>query len=397
MKKIYKGGELKSFLKNIYCFKIDRLIRFILSKLLKPMLLKNVIIIESHNDFDCNGGAFYKYLLDNNFNKKYKIVWLLKNPLNTDLPENVEAFMIRKPNIKKDYYMCIAKYVLSDNYIFEKCNPNQVFVYCTHGAGGLKNVKGNLVIPKHVDYVLFQSPRYAKIQAEQYSMEYPSKRILYLGYPVHDVLNSNNNELLKITDKNYKKTIIWMPTFRKKAGYLKREDSTAKQPLGIPLILTKKQYLELNKYLNELDVLMIIKLHPMQDISDIEIEDCSNIKILTGKSVKELCIDNYRLMSCTDAMISDYSGVAYEYLQLNRPIAYVLSDKDEYKLGFVVEDISSLMAGPEIYVYEDLIRFIADVAAENDPYKTKRENLRDFIYEYHDTNNCERLAAFLKL
>ena len=33
----------------------------------KPM--QDVIIIESHNDFDSNGGAFYDYLIANNYNK----------------------------------------------------------------------------------------------------------------------------------------------------------------------------------------------------------------------------------------------------------------------------------------------------------------------------------------
>ena len=42
-------------------------------------------------------------------------------------------------------------------------------------------------------------------------------------------------------------------------------------------------------------------------------------------------------------MISDYSGAAYEYLQLNRPIGYVLDDVNEYISGFVVEDIHQLI------------------------------------------------------
>lgn len=50
-----------------------------LNLLYKRKKLLDVIIIESHNDFDSNGGAFYDYLIKNNFNAKYKIVWLLKN------------------------------------------------------------------------------------------------------------------------------------------------------------------------------------------------------------------------------------------------------------------------------------------------------------------------------
>ena len=60
---------------DIY-FRISQIIFLYFTKM-KP--LKNIIIIESHNDFDCNGGAFYNYLIKNNYNEKYLIVWLLKN------------------------------------------------------------------------------------------------------------------------------------------------------------------------------------------------------------------------------------------------------------------------------------------------------------------------------
>ena len=96
-------------------------------------------------------------------------------------------------------------------------------------------------------------------------------------------------------------------------------------------------------------------------------------------------------------MISDYSGAAYEYLQLNRPIGYVLDDVNEYISGFVVEDIHQLIAGHEIYSIDDMVKFIKDISEENDIYREKRKKIRDYIYDYHDGNSCERLAKLLKL
>ena len=119
--------------------------------------------------------------------------------------------------------------------------------------------------------------------------------------------------------------------------------------------------------------------------------------MLTGESVKKLKIDNYALMKCVDALISDYSGAAYEYLQLNRPIGYVLDDINDYVAGFVVEDIHTLIAGPEIYTLDQLELFIKNVIDEIDNYKEKRERIRDYIYEYHDANASKRLSELLKL
>ena len=102
-------------------------------------------------------------------------------------------------------------------------------------------------------------------------------------------------------------------------------------------------------------------------------------------------------MKCTDALISDYSGAAYEYLQLNRPIGYVLDDVNEYISGFVVEDIHQLIAGHEIYDFEQFKNFIMDVVNHNDKYKEKRIKVRDYIYKYHDGHSSERLAKLLNL
>lgn len=395
----FKKHGLKESLTIIWERKIDELLRRIILVFVKNNPLKNTIIIASHNDFDTNGGAFYDYLIEHEYNKQYKIVWLCRNPeyMPKNLPYNVVCYSWVTPNWRRDMDICTAKYFLADDWIQEKVRSEQVSVYCTHGAGGLKKVKGKIIIPDSVDYILIQSEKYAPIQAEQYSLPYPSSRLVYLGYPVHDVLyKKDKSELKKITNNSYNKVLVWMPTFRKHFNKM-RVDGIKKQPLGIPLLNSMQEYTRLNEFLSKLGALLIIKIHPMQYIGDLKIFDMSNIVVLTACSAKEKKIDNYRLLRCTDALISDYSGVAYEYLQLDKPIGYVLDDEKEYKLGFVIEDIDRLMAGNKIYDYNDLCTFIKDVCDEKDHYKQERQQLRDYIYKYSDGKSCQRLATFLKL
>ncbi len=398
IKKITEYG-IRQTLNLIWKEKVDYLIQSCFLVFLKNKKLKKAIVIESHNDFDCNGGAFYEYLIDNGYNRDYRIIWLLKHPeLKPDcLPDNVYTFPLFRPSVLKDYYICISKILLADNIAVRKRRTKQISVYCTHGAGGLKNVRGKCDIPDWIDYVLIQSPRYAPIQAYQYGIEDKPEKMVYLGYPIHDVLNrENTDELLKITRHSFSKVVLWMPTFRKGGGD-GRNDSCAEQPLGVPLIDNIIQYDELNGFLSQNNMLLIIKIHPMQDLSTLHISNKSNIVVLSGLDVKRKHIDNYRLMSCSDALISDYSGAAYDYLQLDKPIGYVLSDMEDYKLGFVIDDISKLLAGPSIYSTEDLFKFLACVKTNNDDYAERRMAVRDYIYEYHDTNNCARLAEFLHL
>ena len=44
-----------------------------------------------------------------------------------------------------------------------------------------------------------------------------------------------------------------------------------------------------------------------------------------------------------------------------------------------------------------MMKFIKDVSDENDIYKDKREEIKNYIYEFNDGNSCERLAKLLKL
>ncbi len=393
-----KTNGIKRFFQVLWRYKIELVLEKIVNMFTKNLKLKNIILIESHNDFDCNGGAFYDYLIKNKFNQKYKIVWLVRKRINKrSLPSNVCTVNLLGPSIKKAYYICMAKYGTFDNDYWNKVRTDQVMIYTTHGSMILKNVKGKTIIPDYVDYILVPSKKYAPLLLDQYSIDKDSKKAISIGYPCHDTLFDNNyEEIKKITCKKYNKVILWMPTFRRGIAY-KRNDSIKEQKLGIPLFENIKEFQKLNSHLKKNNVLLVLKLHPKQDLSNLKIKTESNIVVLTGDDVKQLNIDNYRLLKCTDALISDYSSISFDYLHLDKPIAYVLDDVNEYKIGFCVDNVNNYLAGEKIYNYTDLVNFIDNVINNIDIYQQKRIKLRREIYEFHDDKSCERLADFLKL
>ena len=95
--------------------------------------LKDVIIIESHNDFDSNGGAFFDYLIKHGYNDKYKLVWFLRNKCPKILPHNVEGYRYNRLSIKRWYYYCIAKYIICGHYMIPSIREEQKSYYTTHG------------------------------------------------------------------------------------------------------------------------------------------------------------------------------------------------------------------------------------------------------------------------
>ena len=102
-------------------------------------------------------------------------------------------------------------------------------------------------------------------------------------------------------------------------------------------------------------------------------------------------------MKDVDAIISDYSSVAYDFLHVNKPIAYDLSDLDEYKLGIIVDDPHEMMGGHEITKFDDMLLFIDDISENRDPYEEQRKKLFNKVFKYHDGNSAKRVVELLEI
>lgn len=394
-----KTKGFKEFSKEILLGRIypslDKYIVYPLSKLFWGKIpLKDYIVIESHNDFDSNGGAFYDYLIDNKLNDKYKIVWFIVNKAPSNLPKNVTCVKHTLPSFKKWYYMFTSKWIICGHFMFPSIRNNQLSVYATHGCPFFKDVKGVINVPNNMTYTLCSSVSFKEDERKQFSIDSVDK-LKVIGLPIdYILLNNKPGDLNKITSHKYNKVFLWAPTFRQDQD-LSRLDSTFEFPMGIPIVKDENEYEKLNELLKENNSLLLIKIHPVQNLSKIRIKDLSNIKILDKNYVKQYNIDNYRLMKDVDALIGDYSSMSLEFLHLNRPLGYCLDDLNEYKRGFWMDDPRSMMAGHLIYNFNDLLKFIEDIINDNDIYKKQRNDLLKKTYDYNDEYSCKRLCDLL--
>ena len=98
-------------------------------------------------------------------------------------------------------------------------------------------------------------------------------------------------------------------------------------------------------------------------------------------------------------MITDYSGIYYDYLLTDKIIGFTTDDFEKYKeeKGFVFENPKEYMAGENIENIKDLYTFIDNVITNNDIYKKKRNKMKTLFNKYADDKSSERLAKFLKL
>lgn len=374
---------------------MKKLIKSIISKIWGIFPLSNTIVFESLNDLDCNSGAVFNYMIENNLNKKYKIIWLVqdKNKVKNIKIKNVTFYKLYNYTIWQKIRIGNAKFILYDNKPIKKYRKDQTIIYLTHGFPGIKNTKAFYNTDEYADYILCTSKKMIQQSKELFSTT--DKKIFICGLPRNDDLYKNSEELSKIINKEeFKKIIIWMPTFRK---FYKdnRNDSNKEFKLGIPLIDSEEQLKKLNSKLKKLSTMLIIKIHPGQDLSVLKLKNFSNIKILLPNDIKEKNINLYKLMNETDALITDYSSVYFDYLLLDKPIAFVLDDIKEFKIKFLYDNVLDWMAGDKIYDYDGLEIFIENLFTGQDDFKEQRKKIRDISNEYQDGKNCERVIKFI--
>ena len=389
-------NKIKNRLIIFWQFNIQAVLVRVLNAIL-PRTSINAIVIESHDDFDGNGGAFYDYLVKNRYNEKHKIVLFLHHRLDREIPNGVVAYQMYRPSILRAYYSCRAKFLFADNNAHKKMMKEQISVYMTHGPVPFKNTNGIIVLPQSTDFCLSPSSFYDEYQKRAFTIHSPHTVMLHLGFPcLDDLFNDTESALNKIVNKNYKKSVIWMPTFRV-GGRKKRSDVDYNIKLGIPLITNINQYNQLNDYLAGLNMLLVIKLHPKQDLSSLKVSSRTNIVVLTNKDMKEKNISNYKLYKDMDAMISDYSTSSFDFMNLDRPICYDFSDFEHYKLGLIMDNPDDFMPGEKIYDYGGLIDFLNKVDRGIDLYSAKRMELINRLFEHHDGNSCKRIAEYFNI
>ncbi|MBP3594721.1 MAG: CDP-glycerol glycerophosphotransferase family protein [Lachnospiraceae bacterium] len=362
-------------------------------------------------DFSDNARALFEYMLANDYNKKYKLVWLVKHPEKfaeyTKKP-NVEFLSFdwedsENPEERERYYhaLCLAKCIfMTDAYGFTKnSREDQIRVQLWHGCG-FKTRVNFARCEKRYEYTTVVSELYANIHADIYGLR--KNQVLVTGYAKQDWLYQPYQEGLAsmFGKRDASKYIFWLPTFRMAENQLSELNQYEINPeTGLPIVERKSQLEELNRSLQEKNILLIIKLHPFQKDELVSGFDYSNIVLLRNSEMvdKDLIIN--RLLASADAMISDYSSAAVDFLTLNRPLAFTLDDVTEYEnsRGFVFDNVRDWLPGKELYTLGDLERFLLEIAQGEDSTEEKRKKLLPLMHSYQDSNNSKRILEAVGL
>lgn len=365
---IYSFGVLLAE-REPYCSFIEEI-----QNLIEKVPVSNTVLMESMNDFDGNTGALYDYLKA--IASKHKFVWLCKSEESVSdsfAGADIRLFPGKSVEDLKKYIKirATARWEIWECDPIRKVRSDQINVFLQHYGMGYKQVAHFYNSPSYVDYVLTTNEFVREMETKSITYA-PSSKFIYGELPRNDVLSiSGWDELSKLTSRNYKKVVMWAPTLRE-SRYYHRVDSDIYYPFGISLIYQESEMARLNEILEELDMLLIVKPHPRQKIDFWE-KGYSNILYLDGEMVKR--IHAYKLLTQVDALITDYSSIVFDYMLLDRPCAWVLEDREHYKIEYLMDDPYVYMPGEKIFKMGDLVRFLNDVADDKDPYCNERRKV----------------------
>lgn len=365
-----------------------------------PKSEKSILFFSTTNLYD-NSEALFRYLIDNGYNENHRIYCAVKNPKeyeNTDY-KNVKFISV----FLSVWRIMRSKYIFYHNEMLAIMpTKKQISIDFWH-ATTFKKINKTIDPDYKYDfftYITATSELYRPIFAESFGCELD--RVIINGHPRNDYLFEDSDELskLNIHQSDYKKIIIWMPTYRFSFNEVQRDtDWKYLTESGLPIFGTLEEVDKLNAFLSENETLLIIKLHHAQNMERFDYSSRSNILFLTNQMLEEKDVRFYTLLNQTDALITDYSSVFFDYLLIDRPIAFTVDDIDSYSdnRGFVFENPLDYMPGKKLRNDEDFKEFVTDCISGKDDYEAERKDINDKVNYYKDNKNCERIINFVGL
>ncbi len=378
---MFKNKELKIFLKKTV-FPCLTLVNKLLPKNDKVILLycanKGVVF--------CNK-TLRKYLLDHGYDKKYKIYCGIEKMIYADdypqvtFVSGIKALLV---------FLRAAHVFYTVGQIPVKPSKKQCVIFMQHGNADFKLMANSTNIGNGDEffftYLISPSDYYIKIHSKAYLCG--EHNVVVAGDPMCDEMLTAPRDSYDFSKFN--KVLLWVPTYRQ-SEYLGYDDSHIETL--VPLF-HEEEYEELNNNLEKYNIHLIVKLHPVQTAPEGTQRHFSHLSVYSHQEFEESGYDMYTLMAQSDGLIGDYSSASMQYLLMDRPLAFVVPDIEDYSKtrGFIFKQPEDYMGGHIIKTKEEFYGFIDDFAQGKDLYKEKRHRVCNLIYKYHDANSCERIV-----
>jgi len=356
------------------------------------------LICERGIEAQDNGYIFFKYLRENHPEKK--VYYLIDFTQKADF-EKVEKLgnVIRYNSFEHKMAVFFASYLLSTHVgfimpwsflLYKKIflgKKQTKFVLLNHGI--TKEDMSEMLNKWKTGVDLFIAANRLDFSEISYFQKYGYKKneVLLTGYARYD--NWYNFEI--------KRQIVFMPTWR---NYLVSRNLYKKNTPEVKKDFTQSSYFRhienflnnenLKNLLSENDVELIFYPHyEMQKA--IPLFNIDNKKVtVASKQSHEIST----LLRESAAMITDYSGVGFDFAYMYKPLIYYQFDQEEYYSKHYLRgnyDVGKDGLGCVVITEKELIDVVENVIKNNFQMENKYIERINNFFTFHDNKNCERI------
>lgn len=387
LKIIIVYDKIITMIKQFFTF-----IQYILSK---PFFIKKDLwlIGERRDQAEDNAFIFFKYVRENYPNDK--IYYLIdKNSIQYEKVKEL-GNVIPIDSFKHKIYLMHSKKLISAYDFFKFLLPtdqnnnfkqyymkymNSVRIFLQHGVSMNKANYYNKYINKY-DYLLASTNKEFNMFTKEYS--YDEDKIIKIGLPRYD-------QLIDISNKNIRRKILFMPTWRSSLVDLSESDFKSTEYYNAINDLINDD--ELNKFIEKNNLELIVYLHyEMQIFNDCFKFNGKNIYFKTRNDsiVQEL------LKEC-NLLITDYSSVGVDFAYLNKPVIFYHFSRHNFHYDINKEEEYTLYSdfGKVITKKEDIIKNLKEWESNNFNNFYKIDD--NLFFNKNRSQNCKKIYEFMK-
>ncbi|BAQ14354.1 putative glycosyl transferase family protein [Clostridium botulinum] len=358
---------------------------------IKNKKYNRTITFNKFNAADSNVHALIKYIPEE-YSKKYNLniiygrdVWSIDNIVKVPLISNVTVsgfatFLYNYPKFTYNIEVGHDGVTLKSCGLMDKKNKNS-------GANSELYEKADCVcVASNLDMI---------VKSSFYGI--PENKYEITGLPRNDVLSKKrargNLEKLLNINLDDKKVIFNMPTFHVFDQIGRIEGSSE---LTDSFKIKNFNYDEFNNFIRDNNLICVSKVHHGEESSVTEKTKnrrYSNLFFINNNDLDKNNLDLYEILGVGDILITDYSTVYNDFLFMDKPTIFLISDIEEYreKRGLALEPYDFWTAGPKVMnqarLQEEIIKFLNN----KDEYKIKRNELMPVFFKYKDSKAIQRV------
>lgn len=379
---------------------MTQFIKRVLLVFMRLLPLRKMIVFESHPDLSDNSFALYEELLKRGVHHTYKIYWMrtFRDEKEYHLPENVYTFYndahTFREMLVRAYVLNCSRYIIDCNSFVHKRRKKQVRIHLGHGMPIKIDLEYSRKFGDCDKYVV-----HSEFWRDIYNTRIfvPEEKLCYEGYPRNDVLvNPPEKKKWEESVADYDRVIMWMPTYRQHRMHMNQAMENV-YPYGMPCVHNREQLEHMKKILEEKNLLLLFRPHPVQELAVFENNSFSNIIIADDRYLEEYGITLYQLLGLSDGLITDYSSVYFDYLLTDQPIALTIEDREEYFKYFTLafSDYKKYIKGFYVQNFSNLIQFLEEISDGVDSCQKERMEAKRMFHQNVKGDSAARIADML--